>query len=68
MIVSVAWWGLIGVGAVLEVLARRRPEALASLARAGAWLARSIPGRVVLWMGWLSAGVHLFTRYGVRGR
>ncbi|MGC2168870.1 MAG: hypothetical protein WA580_07200 [Acidimicrobiales bacterium] len=65
MIVTVIWWVLIGGGAALEGLARARPQTLATLARAGAWLAHSIPGRVLLWMGWIFVGVHLFTRYGV---
>ncbi|MGC2486305.1 MAG: hypothetical protein WA359_08690 [Acidimicrobiales bacterium] len=64
MIVTVIWWVLIGAGVVLEVVARARPNTLASLPRVGAWVARSIPGRVVLWMGWIFVGVHLFARYG----
>ncbi|MGA2123383.1 MAG: hypothetical protein ABSG58_03040 [Acidimicrobiales bacterium] len=68
MIVTVTWWVLIGAGVALEGLARARPRSIASLARIGAWLASSIPGRVLMWMGWIFVGVHLFTRYGVRGR
>jgi hypothetical protein len=67
MIVTIIWWGLIAVAVALEVIARARPEALSSLARSGAWLARSIPGRAVLWAAWIFVGVHLFARYGVRG-
>ena len=64
MIVTVIWWALIGASVALEVIARVRPEAVGSLARVGAWLARSIPWRIVLWMGWIFVGVHLFARYG----
>ncbi len=65
--VTVLWWVLIGAGVAVEVLARARPQMVASLARLGAWLACWFPGRVLLWLGWIFVGVHLFTRYGVRG-
>ena len=65
MIVTIIWWVLVAFSVALEVIARTRPGAVASLARVGAWLAHSIPGRLLMWMGWIFVGVHLFTRYGV---
>ena len=67
MIVTVIWWVLIALGVAVEVIARVRPESVASLARVGARLARSVPLRVLLWVGWIFVGVHLFSRYGVTG-
>ncbi len=65
MIVTVIWWVLIALGVAVEVIARVRPESVGSLARVGAWLAQSVPWRVLLWVGWIFVGVHLFSRYGV---
>jgi Family of unknown function (DUF6186) len=63
MIVTVAWWVLIVTSALMEIVARRRPEIIAPLSRVGARLATALPLRIFLLAGWIFLGVHLFTRY-----
>jgi hypothetical protein len=63
VIVTVAWWVLIVASVIMEIVARVRPQLVAPLSRLGAQLARIMPLRVVLWVGWIFIGLHLFTRY-----
>lgn len=63
MYATSAWIALLSVCAVIELVARYRPRAVASLERIGARIATRITGRLVLWGLWIFIGVHLFTRY-----
>lgn len=63
VIVTVVWWVLIVGSVIMEIVARVRPQVIAPLSRVGARFASVLPLRILLWVGWIFIGAHLFTRY-----
>lgn len=66
MVATVCWIVLLAASLVIELCARRSGHHVASLSETGAWVARRVVGRALLWALWIFIGLHLFARYGVQ--
>jgi hypothetical protein len=59
------WVAILVAGIAIEVLARMRPNRVATLSRATSVVARRLSGRVILIALWIFVGFHLFARYTI---
>jgi hypothetical protein len=62
---SALWLVLLVAAALVEFVARRRPNRVSTLHRATSMAAELLPARVVLIAFWMFVGVHLFARYTI---
>jgi hypothetical protein len=65
VIATITWIALLAASLIIELASRRSGRHVASLPQTGAWVARPVLGRVLLWALWIFVGLHLFARYGV---
>jgi hypothetical protein len=63
--VTIAWIALLAASVVVELVSRRYPPRVATIGQTGARIATRLLGRVILWIGWIFVGVHLFARYTI---
>ncbi len=66
MVVTISWIVLLAASLLIELQSRRPGHHVASLSETGAWVARRVAGRALLWALWIFVGLHLFVRYGVQ--